>query len=340
MDSPEPAPDSCGPDINGNPSVEFVEQSFPKGSFPQSTPYTFTWMPPATNVGPVHFYVAGNVVNDNQMADAGDHVYTNSYVLTPAVALPPPTILSGGIGNAASYSKDLAPGSLVSIFGTNVGSAQADAQTVPFGTTLGGVGVKINGIDAPMRDVFPAGAYPFVNAQVPFEALSSGQTSATVPVILTVNGVQSAPRQVKIVTQAPAIFTIPSGSGNAVLVNLTDYSIAAPAGSIQGLTTHPISRGGKAFFYATGLGVMTPPVSDGDGGGTSNHTAVNTPVVMVGGITAPVTFAGQASGYPGVSQVNITIPANAPTGSAVDLQIQSADGTVTSATKISTIAVQ
>jgi hypothetical protein len=38
--------------------------------------------------------------------------------------------------------------------------------------------------------------------------------------------------------------------------------------------------------------------------------------------------------------VNITIPANAPTGSAVDLQIQSADGTVTSATKISTIAVQ
>jgi len=339
MDTPEPAPNSCGPDGNGNPSIEFVEHSFPKGSFPQTTPYTFTWMPPATNVGPVHFYVAGNAVNDNQDADAGDHVYTNSYVLTPAVALPPPTILTGGIGNAANYSKDLAPGSLVSIFGTNVGSAQADAQTVPFGTTLGGVGVKINGIDAPVRDVFPAGAFPFVNAQVPFEVLSSGQTSATVPVALIVNGVQSDPQQVKIVTQAPAIFTIPSGSGNAVLVNLADFSIAAPTGSITGLTTHPIARGGKAFFYATGLGVMTPPVANGDGGGAITHNAV-LPVVMVGGITAPVGFAGQASGFPGVYQVNITIPQNAPTGSAVDLQIQSADGTVTSATKISTVAIQ
>jgi uncharacterized protein (TIGR03437 family) len=339
MDTPEPAPNSCGPDVNGNPSIEFVEHSFPKGSFPQSTPYTFTWMPPATNVGPVHFYVAGNVVNDNQDADAGDHVYTNSYVLTPAVALPAPTILSGGIGNAASYSADLAPGSLVSIFGTNVGSAQSDAQTVPFGTTLGGVGVKINGMDAPVRDVFPAGAYPFINAQVPFEVLASGQTSATVPVTISVNGVQSDPQQVKIVTQAPAIFTIPSGSGNAVLVNLTDFSIAAPKGSITGLTTHPIARGTKAYFYATGLGVMTPPVTDGDGGGATVHNVVNTPVVLVGGITAAAAFA-QAPGYPGVYQVNVTIPANAPTGSAVDLQMRSADGTVTSATKISTVAIQ
>jgi uncharacterized protein (TIGR03437 family) len=339
MDTPEASVNGCGPDMNGNPSIEFVEHSFPKGSFPQTTPYTFTWMPPATNVGPVHFYVAGNAVDDNQDADSGDHVYTNSYVLTPAAALPAPTILSGGIGNAANYSKDLAPGSLVSIFGTNVGSAQADAQTLPFATALGGVGVKINGIDAPVRDVFPAGAFPFINAQVPFEVLSSGQTSATVPVTITVNGVQSDPQQVKIVTQAPAIFTIPSGAGNAVLVNLTDFSIAAPAGSIPGLTTHPIARGANAYFYATGLGVTTPPVTDGDGGGSMLHTVVNTPVVLVGGITAKASFA-QAPGYPGVYQVNVTIPGNAPTGSAVDLQMRSADGTVTSAAKISTVAVQ
>jgi uncharacterized protein (TIGR03437 family) len=84
---------------------------------------------------------------------------------------------------------------------------------------------------------------------------------------------------------------------------------------------------------------MTPPVANGDGGGAITHNAL-LPVVMVGGITAPVGFAGQASGFPGVYQVNITIPQNAPTGSAVDLQIQSADGTVTSATKISTVAIQ
>jgi uncharacterized protein (TIGR03437 family) len=348
MDTPESAPNSCGPDGNGNPSIEFVEHSFPKGSFPQTTPYTFTWMPPATNVGPVHFYVAGNAVNDNQDADAGDHVYTNSYVLTPAAALPPPTIVAGGVLNAASFAKasnglglPVAPGSLVAIFGSNLGSAQADATQAPFGISLGNVGVKINGIDAPLRDIFPAPPFPSINAQVPFKVLPSGQTSATVPIVVTVNGVASSPQQVQIVSSAPGIFTIPSGVGNAVLVNLTDFSIAAPAGSITGLTTHPIPRGTKAFFYATGLGEMTPAVADGAGEGTSGTpTAVNTPVVTIGGITAPVTFAGQAPGFPGVSQVNITIPANAPTGNAVDLQIQSADGSITSAAKISTVAIQ
>ena len=108
--------------------VEFIEHSFnqPPAS---STPYTFTWMPPATNVGDVHFYVAGNAVNNDDMADAGDHVYTNSYVLTFATQLPPPTIFSGGVLNAASYAKDaqgngspVAPGSLVQIYGTNFGN--------------------------------------------------------------------------------------------------------------------------------------------------------------------------------------------------------------------------
>jgi uncharacterized protein (TIGR03437 family) len=348
MDLPEPAPNSCGVDVNGLPSVEFVEQSFPKGSFPQATPYTFQWMPPATNVGPVHFYVAGNVVNDDQMADAPDHVYTNSYVLTAGAPLPPPTVAAGGVLNAASFAKGsnglglpVAPGSLVAIFGSNLGSAQADATGAPFGDTLGNVSVTLNNIPMPLRDVFPALPYPSINAQVPFGVLASGQTSATVPIVVTVNGVASDPQQVQIVTQAPGIFTIPSGAGNAVLVNLTDFSIAAPTGSITGLTTHPIPRGTKAFFYATGLGIMSPPVADGAGeGATGTPTAESTPVVMIGGITAPVTFAGQAPGYPGVSQVNVTIPANAPTGSAVSLQIQSADGSVVSAAKISTIAIQ
>jgi uncharacterized protein (TIGR03437 family) len=59
----------------------------------------------------------------------------------------------------------------------------------------------------------------------------------------------------------------------------------------------------------------------------------------VGGITAKVLYAG-ASGFPGVNQINIIIPQGAPTGDAVDVQIQTADGTLTTAPKISTIAIQ
>ena len=68
------------------------------------------------------------------------------------------------------------------------------------------------------------------------------------------------------------------------------------------------------------------------------------PTVLVGGIPVTPAFAGQ-SPYPGVYQVNITIPANVPipagqSSAVVSLQIQSADGTVTSGTGISTIAVR
>src|SRR5580658_9023314 len=95
------------------------------------------------------------------------------------------TVDAGGVLNAASFAKNasgqgtpVAPGSLVSIFGTGLGTTQADADSVPFSTSLGGVSVTFNGIPAPLRDVVPASQ--LVNAQIPFEVLSAGQTSGTV----------------------------------------------------------------------------------------------------------------------------------------------------------------
>jgi uncharacterized protein (TIGR03437 family) len=140
--------------------------------------------------------------------------------------------------------------------------------------------------------------------------------------------------QTQIVASSPGIFTIPAtGQGNAVLVNLADYSIAAPAGSIPGLTSHPIPRGQPAFFYVTGLGAMTPAVADGSGTCTAANGLCNVnamPTVTVGGVPASVAFAGQAAGFPGVMQINITVPPSAPTGSNVLLVVKSADGSVTS----------
>jgi uncharacterized protein (TIGR03437 family) len=51
-----------------------------------------------------------------------------------------------------------------------------------------------------------------------------------------------------------------------------------------------------------------------------------------------VQFAGQAPGYPGVNQINVVIPENAPTGNQVPIQVISADGSVTSNT--ATIAIR
>lgn len=92
--------------LNGNcPAnfpVEFIEHNAPR-----TGTWTFTWTPPATNQGPVHFYIAGNAVNGDSTNGPQDHVYTASYVLTPGTSNPPvitsATTASGTTGSAFSY---------------------------------------------------------------------------------------------------------------------------------------------------------------------------------------------------------------------------------------------
>ncbi len=70
----------CPPNpANGGAGVEFIEHAYPKNSQVSTAPYSFTWTPPATNVGRVHFYLAGNAVNGDLMADGKDHVYTAEF---------------------------------------------------------------------------------------------------------------------------------------------------------------------------------------------------------------------------------------------------------------------
>jgi uncharacterized protein (TIGR03437 family) len=176
--------------------------------------------------------------------------------------------------------------------------------------------------------------------------LAPGQSTATVPVVITVNGTPSPAIQASIVASEPGIFTIPAtGQGNGILVFLnpstSQYTIAAPASAQLGYPTAPIPRGTNGFFYVTGIGAMSPAVADGSGNCPASNglcTANAMPTVKVGGVNALVTFAGQAAEFPGVFQVNIEIPQNAPTGSGVSLVVTSADGTVTS--NAATIAVQ
>jgi len=277
-----------------------------------------------------------------------------------------------GVTNSASFAKNangvgsaVAPGSLITIFGTvnpilacfcfnlpnfgivatdDFGTVTGEANTIPFPTSLGGVSVTINGVEAPLVSLSSGqlGVNPFINAQIPFEAIVPGEASETATLIVTTTtpifgsngftlpaGFAFPPVSIQILPAAPGIFTTTAnGLGQAILVNLANYQIATPS--------NPIPRGGKAYFYATGLGALQPAVADGAGSPAS--PAIATPTVFVGGITAQVIFAGQAPGYPGVNQINIVIPNNAPTGNAVPIQIQTADGSVLS--NVATIAIQ
>jgi uncharacterized protein (TIGR03437 family) len=248
---------------------------------------------------------------------------TASAALTWAQA---PQIMPNGLVNAASGNGPIAPGSLLSIYGTNLSPVTDIDTAIPLPPTMDGVTVSVNNIQAPLWFVSSGQ----INAQIPFEALPSApptSNSATVQVVVsTKSGGASAPASLTLSPTGPGIFTFYYGAGQAIAYNYADGSFAS-ATPIQGYTTVPyravkINDPNPLVIYATGLGAVTPAVDTGAAPptGTIAYT-VSPPTVLIGGVQAQVLFSG-LSQFPGVYQLNVTVPAGTPTGSAVPLQIQ------------------
>jgi uncharacterized protein (TIGR03437 family) len=224
--------------------------------------------------------------------------------------------------NAASFATNqgVAPGSLISIFGTNLATSLASADTIPLSTALGNVSVMIDNIPAPLLFVSHSATNgDQINAQLPYSvAAGTGQ------VVVTNNGHSSAPAPFTVMTSAPGIFAVNSGVGQAIAYGNSDGQLAAAAGSVPGLTTHPAKIGDPTtlVILATGLGAVNPPVVTGssvtDG---QTHVTLTTPTVLVGGVSAQVVFSGVQPTFPGVYQLNIIIAQGTPTGNSVPLQL-------------------
>jgi uncharacterized protein (TIGR03437 family) len=85
------------------------------------------------------------------------------------------------------------------------------------------------------------------------------------------------------------------------------------------------------MIYGTGFGAVLPAGTDGLTRLAAGVTAT------VGGKFAVVTYAGLVPGQtPGLQQINVHLPADAPTGSAVSIQL--AIGGVTTQTGV-TVAI-
>jgi uncharacterized protein (TIGR03437 family) len=246
-----------------------------------------------------------------------------------------PSVNDGGIINAASFvpGQPVAPGSIVAIFGDRLAASLALADSVPWSTSRNNVSVTFNGVAAPLQFV----SSTQINAQVPWEALPTGSGSANV--VVTNNGATSAAKTVVVNPIVPGIFQF---SGHGLAVNVTDPTsarygtIAAPSGSIQGLTTFPAQVNDFLFFYATGLGAVDSPVQSGHDSSDKIRNVTTVPAVLVGNAPAKVLFAGLSPGYPGIYQVNISVP-QVSSGSAVALQLQAGGFTSPDTT---TIAIQ
>ena len=199
------------------------------------------------------------------------------------------TISTGGVVNAASLQPPVAPGSVISIFGTGLASSAMEASSAPLPITLAGTAVFVNGTAAPLFSVSASQ----ITAQLPYE-ISPGPAN----LVVTVNGSSSAPASFVVSASAPAILVY----GNNRAVTLTQ----TPA--LNG-PDQPAIAGSVITVFMVGQGAVDIPVISGAGSPDTPVAHAALPVTAtIGGRTADVLLACLTPGVVGVFQVDVRIP--------------------------------
>ena len=251
------------------------------------------------------------------------HLFPTLLALLSATVLcgQSPAIATRGTVNAADYSRDVAPGAIVVIFGSNLAASTAAASALPLPQSLGGASVELmpSGVLLPLFYVSPGQ----INAQLPYD-VPIGQLQLRVR---TAAGV-SSPDTLLIARNAPKLFTLDfSGKGHAVAVT-SNYDLVTdknPAKAADYITFYLNSAG-----PASGAVVAGRPAPGIDpASGLSRLTDAVT--VKVNGINAQLLFAGLVPGYTGLYQINIRMPFVTVTG-AMDVSVQV--GSATSQAKV------
>ena len=271
--------------------------------------FQFDWTPPATNLGPITFYVAGNAANGNG-SSAGDLIYTSSVQLDPAVPLPPSIAPGSILNNATSAAGPAAPNTWVSVYGSNLGVTtrswnDADIINGAFPFSLDGVSVVLTGA--------PRLAYVgFVSPTLVNFLLPSDLSPGTVQV--QIRNTAGISKQVPITVQAsaPQVLLL---DGKYVSAIHSNSSVIAKSGllSSTGIATTPAAPGETITLYGTGLGPTNPALIPGQMP-TQAANLVTLPQVTIGDKPATVTSAATLPNAPGVYQIKVQIAADVANG--------------------------
>jgi uncharacterized protein (TIGR03437 family) len=206
-----------------------------------------------------------------------------------------------GIVNAASsapFTAGIAPGELLTLYGTNLADSLVVAPAIPFGIALGNVQVTINGVAAPIYYVSPTQ----ISAIVPYEL-----SAAIAQVQVITDGNPS-----NIVTMftnetSAGVFSVPPGGLGYGAVLHQDGTLVTPA--------NPAAIGETVSVYLTGLGAVSPGIADGAAGPVSTLSqATNTITADIDGTAATITYSGLAPQLAGLYQVNVTVPSGLTAG--------------------------
>jgi uncharacterized protein (TIGR03437 family) len=202
----------------------------------------------------------------------------------------------------------IAQGSMFTIYGTNLGPATSwTAYQFPIPDTVNNVTVTVTQGSTTLKAYLLYVQANQINAIMPSNA-PLGDAQVTV----TYNGIIGAAATVTIVKVAFGINSSAYGPGPGIIKNY-DGSSNPPLNS----ASNSAKPGQVEIVVGTGLGPITTPDNQSPPAG-----APTTPVqVVVGGIPANIAYSGRAPGNAGQDQINFTVPANAPLGCSVPVQI-------------------
>jgi beta-glucosidase len=245
-------------------------------------------------------------------------VYQSTTISTTTPVITPSAVL-----NAASYLGDIAPGSLATLYGNNLadntyqGSQLLDSNN-HFVTSLAGVSVSVNGVNAPLIYVSPTQ----ISFQVPWETAPSTAVSVQV----TRAGAQSNMETITIAsTASPSMFLNNYSTGMAWVTGTASEGCPNIQCAVQ--------AGGVYQLWANGLGPKNQPEQDGVGDGATSLNdlsvvgGIASCQLTIGGIAATVDYCGAAPGLI-IDQLNFTYPAGVPPGAPIEavLTIDGATG--------------
>jgi uncharacterized protein (TIGR03437 family) len=267
---------------------------------------------------------AGNYTGTVTISSGNQNGATPATVSVSLTVSAAPTPVVAAVANAASgFIGAVSPGEEVAIYGSNFGPSTVVGATITGGaypTTLSSTQVLFDGTPAPIIAVTNGQ----VNVMVPYGV--SGRVTTAVQV--TYLGVPSNAISYTVNATVPGIYTLnQTGSGQGAILNQDE--------SANGLN-NPAAKGSVVAVYMTGEGITTPPSVTGQLAVSLNHPVLGV-TATVNGVAAQVQYAGSAPGLVyGVMQVNVQLPANAPTG---NLPIVITVGTTNTQTGV-TVAVQ
>jgi len=213
-----------------------------------------------------------------------------------------PVINPGGVVHAATFSRSISPGALVTIFGRSL-AERATAGELPLPEVLGGSCVTFNDVALPLLSASPTQ----INAQLPPDFLPG---AAAVAVRSVTTGLQSEPMLVNVTRLSPGIFTI--GGNRAAVFHGADFRPVTAA--------DPGRRGEVLVAFASGL----PPgygqeLTPGAPAPANPLVTTLPPRLFIGDpdqreSEMVVEWSGFTPGFIGLNQINFRVPPNAGTG--------------------------